>query len=513
MKSGISSFLCYDISQVADEMTKGAGALIVTQESILGDAEGRLRKALTSQPAWSDIPLLVLTPQGKDAENNLLRLESVGPMILIKRPVFINSFISTVRSALRDRSRQYELRAYIVERERQAEALQQAVEKADSANKAKTEFLANVSHEIRTPLSVVIGLSEILERSSPLSAQQVEYVRMLKQSANSLLNLINDLLNITRIESRKVDVEKIPFTFEPLIRETLAMMTLQADEKRLDLRAEYDSVEGRMFAGDPHRIKQILTNLCSNAVKFTEKGIILLKIWIEEGDSGTAGKIVNVHINVTDTGPGIPEEKLDNIFDKFTQADSSISRRYGGTGLGLAITRSLAELMGGTISAQSSVNSGSSFTVVLPLLALESKKFKTKNKKLIKGQVTGSKGHVLLVDDHEPNLLVASTLLRQFGFSCDTAESGLTAIDRIKNADYAAVLMDVQMPGMDGLEATRAIREIETGSNKPPVPIIGMTAYAMEGDREKCLAAGMDDYLSKPFKPVDLEIKLLNFIE
>ena len=390
-----------------------------------------------------------------------------------------------------------------------------AREKSAEANRAKTDFLANMSHEIRTPMNAVIGLSSILAMTKPLSEKQLECINTLQLSADALLSLINNLLDIEKIEARSIELEEIPFSVKELTQEVISVISVNAKEKGIQFEAvtDGDYFDDRQYLGDPTRLRQVLMNLGSNAIKFTEQGRVLMEISYHPH---TDARFETISIAVRDTGIGITSSQKETIFHKFVQGDSSINRKYGGTGLGLAITKTLAEIMGGTITVESDVGVGSVFTVSIPLKILRDRAAVRPAALLATvapSRAPQEKITLLLVEDYPANILVATTFLEQFGYACDVAHNGIEALEKTAARRYAAILMDVQMHEMNGLDATRVIRQREQQHGLPPVPIIGMTAHALAGDREICLNAGMDDYITKPFNPDELRQKLLSFLE
>ncbi|MDC7684906.1 PAS domain-containing protein [Asticcacaulis sp. BYS171W] len=377
--------------------------------------------------------------------------------------------------------------------------LVEAREKAEAANIAKSEFLANMSHEIRTPMNAVIGLSHILALSTPLTARQTDYIRTLQLSADSLLALLNDLLDIAKIEARSVELERIAFSPAQLMEDVARIMSVRAREKALDF--AYAGTPCPQVIGDPTRLRQVILNLCSNAIKFTETGRVSLSL----DYAGQSDGLAALTFHVADTGIGIAPDQRDTIFHKFVQADASITRKFGGTGLGLAISKTLTDVMGGRLELESEPGQGSVFSVHLNLPVLAEAIIGDEAHPPQTDKAAPARPLILLVEDYAPNVLVATTFLEEFGYACDAVSTGQAALDRLSEAHaYAAVLMDVQMPGLNGLDTTRLIREGERQNSAAPLPIIGMTAHALTGDRERCLAAGMNDYIAKPFKPEDL---------
>ncbi len=382
------------------------------------------------------------------------------------------------------------------ENQMQKQALIDAMDKAELASQAKSEFLAMMSHEIRTPMNAVIGLSHLLGQTQ-LNAKQQEMVNTLSSSADLLLKIINDLLDISRIEAGHIELEAQPFAMESLIETICQMFAEQAKAKGLEMEC-HDHTGSHRFIGDRTRIQQILTNLVGNALKFTDQGYIHVDAYAT--DEG-------IKITVKDSGIGIPADKLDDVFEKFVQADQTITRRFGGSGLGLSICRSLADMMGGCLTVESKEGNGSCFTLTLTLPRDTSANETTDNETT--REDVKNEGVILLVEDDAPNVMVATMMLEHIGYHVDVVRNGSDAVSAVNKREkpYLAILMDVQMQGMDGLETTRQIRQLEQGKNIHQ-HIIGVTAHALAGDKERCLQSGMDDYMSKPLHPELLAQKL-----
>jgi PAS domain S-box-containing protein len=395
-----------------------------------------------------------------------------------------------------------ELEAYIEDRRQMEMALQQAHDAALESARLKSEFVANMSHEIRTPMNGIIGLTEIALQSE-LSPQQQQYLKLVKVSADSLLTIINDILDFSKIEAGKLEFERIAFYLRETLGDVMKALGSRAQAKGLELICEVAADVPETLIGDPGRLRQVIINLVSNAIKFTERGAVSIRV----EKRAQAGGQVQLHVVVADTGIGIPVEKQKVIFDSFVQADGSTARQYGGTGLGLSISSGLVEMMGSKLGVNSEVGKGSEFFFTAWFERSLAHPAPRETIVPVAAQNANRRLRILLAEDHEINQQLAVYLLEGLGHKVVVAKNGHVALAALEDGQFDVVLMDIEMPQMTGFEATAAIREKEraTGAH---IPIIAVTAYAMSGDRERCLAAGMDAYISKPIRAQELFQKL-----
>ncbi|MFC1733732.1 PAS domain S-box protein [candidate division KSB1 bacterium] len=394
----------------------------------------------------------------------------------------------------------------ITEQKQTEEALISAKKEAEETNRLKSLFLANVSHEIRTPMYGIVGMTDLLMRT-PLSNDQNEYLSSISISANSLLTIVNDILDLSKIEAGQLELEHINFDLRHEINEITTILNYKAEKKNISIIDDISKKIPKIMMGDPLRLKQIITNLSDNAIKFTTEGSV--KIAVKIIDNSRKNNSLILKFSIIDTGIGISPQEQIKLFKSFSQTDASTTRKFGGTGLGLAISKNLVELMGGEIGVESIEGKGSTFWFTC-VFGKSKEITEVKTDVPIEQEKSSSKSlSILVAEDNLINQKVISASLKQMGHKVTIADNGIKTIELFNQQEFDLILMDVQMPEMDGIEATKRIREIETHQNKENIIIIALTANAMKEDKEKCLEAGMNHYLSKPFKNSDL-INLLN---
>ena len=482
--------------EVNDEFLRETG---LTREQALGKTAGELQLWLDPQERAAFAQTLRAEGRARNFEAALFRTKDGGVAQHL-----LNATVVEVGG---------ERRVILVSRDisqlkRAEHELIETRERALAASKAKSEFLSSMSHEIRTPLNAILGTTELLAES-PLSAEQRRHLSVLRANGGALLDLINDVLDLAKIESRSLSLEQINFDLEEAAQTVMRALALRAREKKLELAAHVVAGTPVRLRGDPSRLRQVLTNLIGNAIKFTEHGEVVLSV--ARGPlSGGAGML---RFAVSDTGIGIPQDKLDDIFRAFTQADSSTARKYGGSGLGLAISRHLVKAMGGDIWVRSELGKGSVFYFTAnfelqPAAAQADSTAEPAATPACKPTPSSWNGagplRILVAEDSSDNRLVIETFLKDLPHQVDVAEDGDAALKRFMAADYDLVLMDMQMPVMDGYTATRMIRKWERDHNRRPCRILALTAYALRNEMEKSLAAGCDGHLTKPISKAAL---------
>lgn len=377
--------------------------------------------------------------------------------------------------------------------------LKSAIVESEASSKIKEQFLANMSHEIRTPIHGIISLTQFIMNTS-LTSDQINYLELIKKSADTLLVIVNDILDLSKIDSGKMTFEEVLFNLKDTIQTSVAAFIPKTIEKNIQIRTKLSPDLPEYITGDPVRLTQIINNLLGNAVKFTDKGFVSIGAGIKENN----GEYTIIEFTIRDSGIGIHPHKIGSIFESFTQANSDITRKYGGTGLGLNITKQLVERQNGTIQVESLIDAGTTFTINIPYKIVNEKDITISPINTKVEQIITKELNILVAEDHDINRFIIAKMLNEWGFKHDFATTGTEAVDLASKKNYDLILMDVEMPGMNGYRATEIIRSELTDPIKS-VPILAMTGNAMNGERERCLNCGMNNYISKPFKPQELK--------
>ena len=484
----VATILAYDLRQ--DTFDLGKGVLLFLIVLLVSGAIARFTVRLLVRP-------LALLQAGIVAVRNgrlePIQVSKTGDEIEFLGESFNGMIQALAASRQEIREQQELLEQRIKER---TEQLEEATRHAQAASQAKSEFLANVSHELRTPMNGIIGMLDIALDNRPVPKQEEE-LQTAQRCAYSLLSLLNEILDLSKIEAGKMTLERVPFHVRVILDDCIKAHQPDAANNGVAISLHVAPGVPRQLAGDPLRVRQIVSNLLSNAVKFTDQGSVTVRV---EGQP-SENQQFTLHLTVQDTGAGIAADKLPYIFDKFTQADGSVSRKYGGTGLGLAITHKLVEMHRGTIRVESEIGRGTTFFVTLPCEVASGGAVNSQApEEDEKGSASSiNPARILVVEDNPVNQRVVTAVLRKQGYSIELANDGQEALSKLEKAGvFDLLLMDVQMPVLDGLEATRIIRK---DGRWPGLPIIAMTAHAMSGDKQRCLDAGMNAYISKPVHP------------
>jgi len=507
--AGIPVEACAGMEELCEKFLEGAGGALIAEEALTDESRRCLLGTLVEQPAWSDFPLVVLTTGAEAANGDAGAVRSLGDaanVTLVERPTRVITVLSAVRSALRARRRQYEVRAHLLAEQRaqeeRARLLEEAVAaraEAEAVNRTKDIFLATLSHELRTPLTAILGWARMLHDRDMDAETSRHGLDVIERNAQAQYQLIRDLLDVSRIISGKLQLNTRRVGLAPIVEAALDSVRQAADAKAIRLGAEYDD-ETDLVMGDPDRLQQVVWNLLSNAIKFTPKGG---EVGVRVGRDGS-----DVRVRVSDTGQGIAPEFLPHVFERFRQQDGSTTREHGGLGLGLAIVRHIVEQHGGSVSAESGGEQrGATFTINLPVAAVKASKGGRGTSGPLPSQSSPGDDsarlggvRVLVVDDQADARELLAMVLSRAGAQVSTAASAAEALELLGREEPDVLVSDVGMPAEDGYALIGRVRDLTAAR----VPSVALTAYASEDDRRRALAAGFDAHLPKPVEPAEL---------
>lgn len=489
-RHGFSEVILQSRHELLERISDNVGALVLSKQDWGEKEYPPLLAILKLQPAWSQIPIVLLLPDDTEVSSHdplVRKLNRFSNVSQISSSIKEGALTALLESILTYRALQYEMRKLLDELEKsRAEAVE--------ASRAKTDFLANISHEIRTPLGALMGFAELIMEPGVAERERQVYMTAARRNGQLLSALIDDILDLAKVESGRIEIAKVEFSLNELIAEVINALEPQASKKNLPLVVECENLESDLMVGDPIRIRQILFNMVGNAVKFTSHGSVILRVKFED----SAG-ISALRMEVEDTGIGISAAQVARLFKPFTQADTSVTRRFGGTGLGLVLSQKLARAMGGDLFLKWSVpGGGSNFSICIPV-HLARKNKKESESKVPSNQLPLAGSHILLVDDSLDNQLLIGQILKILGAEVELANDGQEGVEKALAGDFDVVLMDLQMPRLGGVEATRMLRGLGYGR-----PIVALTAHSMQEDRQKCMNVGCSDYLIKPIERAHL---------
>jgi signal transduction histidine kinase/ActR/RegA family two-component response regulator len=496
-QSGFECFKCQSPEEFFNELKEGAGAVIIAKEVLNPNSIMQFSKIIDLQPTWSFLPIIILIGSGDLALGNPTALNFLKPLrntTLLERPVRIGTLTSVIQSSLADRRRQYEVSKLL-------SALEISKQEALDATKTKSMFLANMSHEIRSPLGAIMGFSDLLKAPDISEKETSEYISVIDRNSRQLLRIIDNILDLTKVEAGKLQIEHVEFSLKELLSDFKSIMEFRAKDKGILFEIKFKGLIPEFVTSDPTRLRQILTNIVGNAIKFTEHGHVGLELEIKNQD---------LLFTVTDTGIGISVEQAENLFQPFQQADLTTTRKFGGTGLGLVLTRKLCEALNGTfVLEKSTPNAGSVFTATIRADSFRNSKIldsnsltvditgdskpETANLKILEGM------KILIVDDSSDNQVLFNLILTHAGAKTKIASDGNEGVKLAMDDKFDVILMDVQMPHMDGHEATKTLRQ--QGHNEP---IIALTAHAMNEEKERAKQSGFTGFLAKPVRRSNL---------